>query len=110
MRIVIIMDFKITVHVHRSHGLDMVLYSTTDGLHSRTVSSFLILYFMILSSDTVNLPLLVADSLSPFVLHSIYISNCLFDQSVESNYLKLMSSTELLTCKLHALVICCSFI
>lgn len=47
---VLIMDFKITVHIHRSHGLDMVLYSTTDDLHSGTVST----YFFFYSSDTVN--------------------------------------------------------
>lgn len=82
------MDSKITVHIRRSHGLDMVLYSTTDDLHSGTVSTFLLFHFTILSSDTVNVPLLVADSSSPFVLQSIHISNCLFDQSVESSYLR----------------------
>lgn len=29
---------------HRFHGLDMVLYSTTDNLHPRTVLTFLLLF------------------------------------------------------------------
>jgi hypothetical protein len=67
------MDFKITVHIHRSHGLDMVLYSTTDDLHSGTVSTYLLFY----SSDTVKLVLVPSFCIA-------YVSATVFDQSVES--------------------------
>lgn len=84
---VIITHLKITVHMHRFHGLDLILHWTMDDLHSWTVSTFLFFSFTSrFSSDTVYLPLFVADSSSPFILYTIHLSNCLYDQSAEFSY------------------------
>lgn len=60
---------KITVHIHRFHGLDLVLHWTMDDLHSWTVSTFLFFYFTILIGYRIS-PLVCRRLLES--LHSVY--------------------------------------